>query len=151
MIERLRESAMALLCLVMRNKVGTANEFAESEEEVLTTIRANIDDDWVPELRRCSTETLGEYIANRGEAGHLDARSAAEMSGDLLKRLDDELDVVRMEAQRSLGRLLTHPPEQAECDEARAKVINTLMVHLDDPNPEICKGIEGVLMIAAKR
>merc|ERR1711998_732583 len=78
MIERLREAAMGLLCLIMRKRVGTATDFAESEEEVLETIRHNIDDDWVPELRRCSTDALGEYVARRGEAGMFDARLASQ-------------------------------------------------------------------------
>merc|ERR1712118_521647 len=68
MVERLRESAMALLYLVLKYRVGTADDFAESEEEVLEAIRQNIDDDWVPELRRCATDALGEYVARRGEA-----------------------------------------------------------------------------------
>jgi len=149
MVERLRESAMALLYLVLKHRVGSAAEFAESEEEILATIRANIDDDWVPELRRCSTEALGEYIARRGEAGRFDARSAAEMTGDLLKRLDDQLDLVRMEAQKSLKHWFIHYPE--DCEEARAKVVDILMIHLDDPNPEICEGVKEVLMEVAKR
>merc|ERR1712093_525292 len=70
--------------------------------------------------------------------------SAAEMTGDLLKRLDDELDLVRMEAQKSLKHWFIHYPE--DCEDARAKVVEVLMVHLDDPNPEICEGVEQVLV-----
>merc|ERR1711959_556417 len=140
---------MALLCLMMKKRIGTDDDFEESEKEVLEVVRNSIDDDWVPELRRCATETLGAYIARRGEAGRFDAQSAAEMTGDLLKRLDDELDLVRMEAQKSLKHWFIHYPE--DCEDARAKVVEVLMVHLDDPNPEICEGVEQVLMEAAKR
>jgi len=150
MIERLRESAMALLCLVMRNKVGTANEFAESEEEILMTIRANIDDDWVPELRRCSTETLGEYIVRRAEGGRLDGKAAEAMTEDLMKRMDDKLDQVRMQACTSLGQLFEYIPGDYG-EEAWTKSLDTLMIHLDDPNEEIRQGVQNILCIIAKR
>merc|ERR1719446_1485935 len=111
MIERLRESAMALLCLMMKKRVGTDEDFEESEKEVLDTVRANIDDDWVPELRRCATETLGDYVLRRGEAGRLDGRAAKEAASDLLARLDDKLDDVRLEACRALRKLFEQLPD----------------------------------------
>jgi len=150
MIERLREATMALLCLMMRKRIGTPDDFEDSEKEVLETIRHNIDDDWVGELRRVSTETLGEYVARRGEAGRLDGKSAKEMAADLLKRLDDKLDAVRIEAQKALRKLFEELPEDFPID-AWAETASTLMVHLDDPSAEIRQGVQNVLYAAARK
>ena len=42
MVERLREAAMGLLCLMMKNRVGTDEEFEESEAEVLAYTHSSI-------------------------------------------------------------------------------------------------------------
>jgi len=150
MIERLRESAMAILCLMMKKRIGTSDDFEDSEKEILETIRHNIDDDWVPELRRCAVETLGDYIARRGEAGRLDGKSASVMVEDLLKRLDDKLDEVRLEAQGALVKLFTYlPPDFSEPDWKKSTA--TLMVHLDDPSIDIRNGVQKVMQAAAKQ
>lgn len=148
MIERMREAAMALLCLMMRHRIGTHDDFEDSEKEVLESIRHNIDDDWVPELRRCCSETLGHYIARRGEAGRLDGKAAQEMVGDLLKRLDDKLDAVRLEAQRALCFVFKYLPDDFS-DAEWAKLTSVLMIHLDDPSEEIRNGVQAVMESAA--
>jgi len=148
MMERLRESATALLCLMMRKRIGTEDDFEDSEKEVLESIRHNIDDDWVPELRRCATETLGEYIAWRGEVGRLDGKAAQDMMGDLLKRLDDKLDEVRLAAQMALRRLFEYLPEDFS-DAEWGKATQTLMIHLDDPSLAIRQGVQSVMEAAA--
>jgi len=151
MIERLREAAMALLTLVIRKRVGSAGDFADSEEEILAVIRANIDDDWVPELRRCATDTLGEYIHRRADGGRLDGVAAGKMTEDLMKRLDDKLDPVRLQAQKSLILLFQNVPQDYSVDDWN-KALDTLMVHLDDPNAEIRSGVQDVLStVVAKR
>jgi len=150
MIERLREAAMAMLCLMMQHRIGTDDDFEESEAEILETIRNNIDDDWVAELRRVSTQTLGAYILRRGEANRLDGASAREMATDLLKRLDDKLDDVRLEAQQALRILFEAIPDDF-ADEDWAKTTSTLMIHLDDPNAQIRQGVQAVLLAAARK
>lgn len=117
---------------------------------VLETVRHNIDDDWVPELRRCATETLGDYISRRGEAGRLDGAAAEAVAGDLMKRLDDKLDAVRMEAQKALRKLFQHLPQDF-IDAGWEKATSTLLVHLDGPNVEIRKGVQDVMMAAAEQ
>ena len=72
------------------------------------------------------------------------------MVTDLVKRLDDKLDEVRLEAQTALVSFFRFlPPDFSE--PAWATTAATLMVHLDDPSLAIREGVQRVLEVAADR
>lgn len=65
---------------------------------------------------------------------------------ELLKRLDDSSDAVRIATCGALAAVLS--PEAATVD---AALLHTLAVHLDDANAAVAEAMCGVLLVCSQR
>merc|ERR1719284_2025478 len=87
------------------------------------------------------SSALGELMSD------ISAEQLREVYPELLKRLDDSNDKIRVAVCEALSVFFKClPPKWSRS--LYEYILRTLFVHLDDPNPEIQQGIYGVLEAA---
>jgi len=145
MVERRREAASEFLrrCL----KHNCMSKLADDEymvEAVIESCENGIDDDWNPEMRRCSTTCLAELLSTLGKNQTLSSEVLYKLWPLLSKRLDDILDAVRHAALDALDQYFKYLPDDVSQDHIE-EVIKLLMIHLDDPQEPIREHVTAVL------
>jgi len=128
-------------------------QLAAQVEEALPVLTSGLDDDNV-ETRRLGCCVFDALMEKLGKGG-LDQDRTRKLYPELLKRLDDASDEVRVQACAPLTRFArtvdysSEWREDATLDKANFQyLVRGLLVHLDDPNPEIQQAVYGVLEAA---
>eukprot|EP00658_Telonema_sp_P-2_P030985 TRINITY_DN23290_c0_g1_i9.p1 TRINITY_DN23290_c0_g1~~TRINITY_DN23290_c0_g1_i9.p1 ORF type:complete len:908 (-),score=217.58 TRINITY_DN23290_c0_g1_i9:48-2771(-) len=150
MVERKREAAIEFLRRTLT--ADCMSQIVEDEyaaEVVIQAVEHGIDDDWNPELRRCSTICLGELIASLGRGKTLTSALLLQVWPSISKRLDDKLDEVRISALVGLAYYFDFMLDDIPQDHIET-TISVLMVHLDDPSPDIRQYVAQVLQRATE-
>ena len=81
--------------------------------------------------------------------GHMDEETCRTIYGDLLKRLDDNEDSIRIDAAAALASFIPCVPIPPGATLVEYTV-QTLLVHLDDTNEEIRAAVLPALEVAAR-
>mmetsp|Transcript_10035 Transcript_10035/g.16892 ORF Transcript_10035/g.16892 Transcript_10035/m.16892 type:complete len:159 (+) Transcript_10035:1130-1606(+) len=115
---------------------------------LFTTLKSSLDDDWANDLRFASivlTKHLQGYLKDNFE--HDDYQL---IYTELLKRLDDAQDGIRIETCKVLEVFFEIIPDPWS-GSLYEYTVKTIYVHLDDSNPEIQQAISNVLKVACTK
>ena len=156
--EQVRLAAMLCLSRLLglpRDDLVTAEQLAEQTEGALPVLISSLDDDNV-ETRGLTCAVLTHVLRRLGPAKLLTSENVRALYPELLKRLDDASDDVRMRVCEPLLALIaalryssTHA-DGANFDRTNFQyLLRGLLVHLDDANPDIQQATYGVLDAAA--
>ena len=148
--EHVRVAAMSCLARLVPLPSLTPSQLESQLEESLPCIWTAIDDDNI-ETRRVGCQVI-EALLNKLGKTKLNPDHARKLYPELLKRLDDASDDVRMVACGPLIALFNAMNYCAnwndQCNFEKANyqyLLRGLLVHLDDPSPEIQQAIVAVL------
>eukprot|EP00967_Tisochrysis_lutea_P029584 scaffold34588_cov28-Tisochrysis_lutea.AAC.3 len=146
----------AYMCLEKLLATGhvTGEQLANRAAEALPLFVSGLDDDNV-ETRRLVCKVLAVAISLLG-AQHIDHDQMRLLYPELTKRLDDSSDVVRVAACVPLIAMLRAVRYSASWSQTHnfdrtnfIYFLQGLLVHLDDPSPEIQAEVQAVLEFAA--
>ena len=150
--EHVRHAAMGGLAKLVPLRALTPAQLQAQVAETLPVIYTAADDDNA-ETRRLGCAVLDGILAKLGPS-RLGSEEARKLYPELLKRLDDASDGVRIAAcapMVSLFRAMNYSAvwnEGANFDKANYQYfLRGILVHLDDPSPEIQGAISGVLKV----
>jgi len=151
--EHVRHAAMVSITKLVPLHALTAPQLAAQLEEALPVLTSSLDDDNV-ETRRLGCLAVDALLTKLGLGG-LDNERMRKLYPELLKRLDDASDVVRLQACAPLVTYFQVAHYSAVWDETHnldksnyQYVLRGLLVHLDDPSPEIQQALFAVLEVA---
>mmetsp|Transcript_34058 Transcript_34058/g.33599 ORF Transcript_34058/g.33599 Transcript_34058/m.33599 type:complete len:147 (-) Transcript_34058:30-470(-) len=114
---------------------------------IFNNLKNCLDDDFSSEIRYAATVLLKTILQYSGE--HFQWDDFKELYPELLKRLDDSQDGIRLEACKAFEYFFEVLPE----DWAKnlfEYMIQTIFIHLDDSEEKIQEAIAAVLKKAAK-
>lgn len=140
--EHVRQAAMLCLTKLVPLPSLTPSQLEAQLGEAMPLFHTALDDDNV-DTRRASCAVVAASLDKLG-ASRLDHDRARKLYPELLKRLDDASDDVRMRACAPLRALFSAMSysaiwnEHVNFDKANYQyLLRGLLVHLDDPSPEI--------------
>ena len=150
--EHVRLASMTALARLIPLGALTPAQLEAQMEESLPVIHTALDDDNV-ETRRIGCAAVNSLLRKLGKT-RLESERARKLYPELLKRLDDASDAVRLavcEPIRALFGAMNYSQvwsETANFDKANYQyLLRGLLVHLDDPSPDIQGAIFGVLQV----
>ena len=102
--------------------------------ELINKLKSPLDDDWGHDLRFASVVLLTKIMEFMKE--DMDREGFNEIYPELLKRLDDAQDGIRVEACKSFEVLFTYLPDPWSTSLYKYTV-KQIFIHIDDPNQTI--------------
>ncbi|CEM35003.1 unnamed protein product [Vitrella brassicaformis CCMP3155] len=117
--------------------------------DLMPPLTSSMSDDWAPDNRMVAckvVESLLVYL--KGERG-VDSMLYEKLYPELLKRLDDAQDDIRLAACSALTALMNALPANWSPTLVEY-ILQTLFIHLDDPNAAIQDAVADVLKAAMK-
>jgi len=143
---KIREAAIICLKKLLDNEVISPEEFHRNFRDVFNNIKNCLDDDFSSDIRFASIVLVKNMIRYSGKNfGYEDFK---EVYPELLKRLDDSQDGIRIEACKSLELFFHHLPQDWALN-LFEYMLDNIFVHLDDSEEIIQKAIAEVLKAAA--
>ena len=152
--EQVRLASMLCLSRLLalpRDDLITAEQLAQQTEGALPVLISSLDDDNV-ETRGLTCTVLTHALRRLGPAGLLTSENVRALYPELLKRLDDASDDVRMRVCEPLLALIAAfryssvHADGANFDRTNFQyLLRGLLVHLDDASPDIQQATFGVL------
>ncbi|KAF4735135.1 HEAT repeat-containing protein 2 [Perkinsus olseni] len=120
-------------------------------------LKSSLDDAFTPDNRHLATTVIIDIfgkMADDQQLDEFDAEVLRESYPDLLKRLDDSVDEIRILACRALGALMevlsSRPGTmKALSNSVFGYIIRALFVHLDDSNMQLSKAVYAALRRAS--
>ena len=103
--------------------------------QLLPTVHSSLDEDYYRDTRLASCHAMVSILTTAGAA--LTDEHKRAVYPELLKRLDDSNDDVRVEACRALEALATHCLTAAYDDANTSYLVKGTLVHADDSNPDV--------------
>ncbi|KAI3431621.1 hypothetical protein D9Q98_004670 [Chlorella vulgaris] len=118
---------------------------------LLAGVAGCMDDDYDPDTRQLACHVAELLIASAGRG--LPAQQVAALQGELLKRLDDSNNHVRVAACAALRPwLLSVLAQGGPTDAGATSLTSTLLIHVDDPDASVAEAACTVLeQLAAAR
>jgi len=151
--EHVRLAAMTSIAKLLPLGALTAAQLSAQVEEALPVLTSSLDDDNV-ETRRLGCVAMGALLDKLGVRG-LDNERMRKLYPELLKRLDDASDAVRLQVCPTLLAYFAATQYSAVWDDQHnldksnyQYLLRGLLVHLDDPSPEIQQALYTVLEAA---
>lgn len=142
---KIRKGGMVCMHALLKRHAISAAELNVSFVDLLPILKSALDDSWSPDNRMIACLILCSTLEEL--QGEISGDQLREVYPELLKRLDDSNDKIRVavcEALTTFFRCL--PPNWSRS--LFEYILRTLFVHLDDPNVEIQQGIYKVLETA---
>jgi len=102
--------------------------------DVVNKMKSCLDDEWANELRFASLIFLRNFITYLQPV--MDREDYITVYPELLKRLDDAQDGVRIETCKALEVFFEKLPNPWSSS-LYEYTIKAILIHLDDPNPDI--------------
>jgi len=106
-----------------------------------------LDDDWLHDLRFAAVVLLSKLLAYMGS--DLDREGFQEIYPELLKRLDDAQDGIRIETCKAFEVFFAHVPDPWSSS-LYPYTVKQIFIHIDDPNQQIQQAIVQVLAKASR-
>jgi len=150
--EHVRLAAMTGVDLLLPLAALKPSQLAKQLDDLLPVLTSCLDDDSV-ETRRISCSVTNSLLSKLGRGG-LNEDRARKLYPELLKRLDDASDAVRLQACAPITAFFEALDyssiwnQAANFDKANYQyLLRGLLVHLDDPSLEIQEAIFKVLEV----
>ena len=151
--EHVRLAAMTSLARLVPLDALTPAQLEAQLEDSLPVLHTALDDDNV-ETRRIGCSVVESLLSKLGPS-RLESERARKLYPELLKRLDDASDAVRIAVCGPIIALIrafnyaSVWSEERNFDKANFQyLLRGLLVHLDDPSPEIQAAVKDVLEVA---
>ena len=144
---KVRKASVICMMRMVDNKILSKGKLKNNFMEVINVLKGCLDDDWATDIRFTGVVFVRKIIEYLHE--ELESEDYKEIYPELLKRLDDSQDGIRIataEAFCIFFKYLPNPWSVSLYD----YTIKTIFIHLDDQNPQIQKAIRGVLLAAAR-
>ena len=146
---KVRKGACTVLRTIARNNLGCAEEYMFALPKLLPPLLSAMDDDFDVGTRQVACDLLEPMFATM--AGQADEQSLKTTYEEVLKRLDDNSDEVRIAATRALSSvLLCIEPLLPGGKTLVEYMASTLLIHLDDTEAAIRDAVLPVLLKAAE-
>jgi dynein assembly factor 5, axonemal len=144
---KIRKAAVICMMRMVDNRIISTTKLHNNFKEIVSVLKGCLDDDWATDLRFTGVVFIRRIIEYLHE--DFDDEDYKELYPELLKRLDDSQDGIRIatsEAFQVFFKYLPDPWSTSLYD----YTIKTIFIHLDDQNPEIQRAIRNVLVGAAR-
>jgi hypothetical protein len=155
---KIRKAGLVCLNEVTKRRLLGAVELRASFHELVPILKTVMDDSWSPDNRllgvMCMDGILKGLFAEKSPAegsSSLDGEILREVYPELLKRLDDSNDAIRLaacSALRTFFDILSAVPNWG--NGVLQYVLKTLFIHLDDPSSEMQDAMTTVLEAACQ-
>lgn len=144
---KIREAAIICLKKLLDNKLISEEEFHRNFMDVFNNIKNCLDDDFSSDIRFAAIVLVKKMISFCGSKFEWD--NFKEVYPELLKRLDDSQDGIRLEACKSFEIFFTYLPTDWALN-LFEYMIQNIFIHLDDSEDQIQDAINKVLLKAAE-
>lgn len=138
----IRKASIVCLMTLLNNNLIESVKMFQNFHDVFTPMKSCLDDDWMNELRFASvilTRKIMEKIRD-----DIDHECFKEIYEQLLKRLDDAQDGIRIETAKTFELFFELLPEQWS-NSLYDYCIKGVFIHLDDNNDEVRQAVVKVL------
>ncbi|CDW75974.1 heat repeat-containing protein 2 [Stylonychia lemnae] len=144
---KIRKAAVICMIRLLEFKLIDKEKLYSSFKDIMNVLKNCIDDDWANDLRFASVVLIKKMIEYMNEV--FDEEDYKEIYPELLKRLDDSQDSIRIETANTFKVFFTYLPDPWSSSLYEYTVKN-IFIHLDDQNQEIQTAIMRVLELAAR-
>jgi dynein assembly factor 5 len=142
---KIRKGGMVCVHAMLEKRLVAASALNRSFSDLLPILKSCLDDSFAPDNRLIACFVLSCTLTEL--QAEINSEQLREIYPELLKRLDDSNDKIRMAVCEALGVFFKClPPKWSRS--LYEYILRTLFVHLDDPNPDIQSGIYTVLEAA---
>ncbi|CAG9330487.1 unnamed protein product [Blepharisma stoltei] len=142
----IRVSSMLCLEKLIGKMLIEDSVLVELWDKVFPVVKTCLDDDWDKDLRISACRVIISFFEFYSHI--LDEILVSGIYPELLKRLDDSQDYIRMIICVPLEKLFKVILERGIRFGNYKFMIETLLVHLDDPSENIQKSVKNVLQVA---
>lgn len=142
-----RKTAIVCLMKMIQNKLVEPKQLKENQPQIQKYLKSCLDDDWENDLRFASVVLIKytlEYLKDV-----MEYEDFKEVYPDLLQRLDDAQDGIRLETCKAFEVFFDIIPE-GWSRTLYEYIVKTIFIHLDDNNEKIQKAVIAVLMKASR-
>ena len=144
---KIREASILCLKKLIEKRLIEQESFQRNFLDIFNNLKSCMDDDFSSDIRYSSTVLLKLMINFTGNKMQYD--DYKEVYPELLKRLDDSQDGIRLEASKAFEEFFEVLPEDW-APNLFEYMIENIYIHLDDSEEEIQQAISKVLIKAAK-
>ena len=144
---KIRKAAVICMMRLVDNKVISTYKLKNNFKELMNVLKGCLDDDWATDQRFAGVVFIRKMIEYLHE--EFDAEDYKEIYPELLKRLDDSQDGIRIATAETFNVFFKYLPDPWSSS-LYDYTIKTIFIHLDDQNSDIQKAIRSVLLSAAR-
>lgn len=144
---KIREAAIICTKKLIEKKLVTSEDFQRAYMKVFNNLKNCLDDEFSSDIRFASIVLLKSMIEYSGKYFKYD--DYKETYPELLRRLDDSQDAIRIEASKAFEAFFTYLP-QDWAHNLFDYMMETIFIHLDDSEEKIQLAISEVIKKAAK-
>lgn len=130
----IRKASVVCMMTLLNHGLIESVKMHQNFQEVFTEMKSCLDDDWMNELR-FATVILTRKIMERIK-DDIEHEVFKEIYPELLKRLDDAQDGIRVEAAKTFELFFELLPVKWS-NSLYDYCVKNIFIHLDDSNPEI--------------
>lgn len=145
---KIREAAIICLKQLLDNKLISEEDFQRNFKDLLNNLKNCLDDDFSSDIRFASIVLVKVMIKYAGK--HFEWDDYKEVYPELLKRLDDSQDGIRLEACKALE-FFFEAVSKEWAENLFEYMIQNIYIHLDDSEEQIQAAISQVLKKAAEK
>ena len=144
---KIRKAACLVNLSIAELAIAAPDDYGAVASKLFPPLLSALDDDYEVSTRAIVCKTFKHmFVVLRG---HMDEETCRTIYGDLLKRLDDNDDSIRVDAAAALGTFIPCVPLPLGSTLVEYTV-QTLLVHLDDTSEPIREAVLPTLKVAAK-
>eukprot|EP00347_Sterkiella_histriomuscorum_P013730 403363587 len=144
---KIRKAAVICMMRLLEYNLIDKQKLYSSFKDIMNVLKNCIDDDWANDLRFTCVVLIKKMIEYLHEV--FDEEDYKEIYPELLKRLDDSQDSIRIETANTFKVFFTYLPDPWSSSLYDYTVKN-IFIHLDDQNQDIQNVIMEVLKLAAR-
>lgn len=141
-IGKIRKASVICLIKLMEQNLIEKEKLAPLLPELINKLKSPLDDDWAHDLRFAAVVLVNKVIEFFGT--DMEREGFNEIYPELLKRLDDAQDGIRIEACKAFEVLFKFLPNPWSSSLYKY-TIKQIFIHVDDPNQAIQQAIVKVL------
>jgi len=145
--QKIRKASIICLIKIMDEGLIEPKKMYGNFKDCTQRIKGCLDDDWANDLRWSSLIALRNFMVYVKD--DLAQNDFIEFYAEILKRLDDAQDQIRLETCKTLEVMFDLLPEYWSSS-LYPYTIKAIFIHLDDPNHAIQMAITAVLKKAAR-
>lgn len=141
----IRKASIFCIHAMLQRHLVAASVLNGAFTDLMPILKGCLDDTWSPDNRMFGMLVISCLLSEL--QAEINGEQLREIYPELLKRLDDSNDKIRAVTCEALSMFFKcMPPKWSKS--LYEYILKSLFVHLDDPNPEIQRGIHGVLEVA---